>query len=67
MNMTVKKKPDAKILNQDGNIFNLQGIAYKSLVKNGMKEDAELMLDLVSKSSSYSEALMILMKFVNPI
>ena len=36
------KKPKCPLIGQDGNIFNLMGIASKTLKRNGMSNDVEI-------------------------
>ncbi len=60
-----KAKPDCPLINQDGNIFNLMGIASRTLKQNGMKDEAHEMCDRITKSGSYSEALGIIGEYVN--
>lgn len=60
-----KKKPDCKLLGEDGNIFNLMGIASKTLRQNGMAEQAIEMRDRICASGSYGEALCIISDYVN--
>lgn len=59
------KKPTAKLIGQDGNIFNLMGIASKELKKAGMQDQATAMIKEVEDSGSYMEALAIIMKYVD--
>lgn len=60
-----KKKPDCKLIGEDGNIFNLMGIASKTLRQNGMAEQAVEMRDRICASGSYGEALCIIGDYVN--
>ena len=60
-----KKKPDCKLIGEDGNIFNLIGIASRTLRQNGMAEQAVEMRDRISASGSYDEALCIIGDYVN--
>ncbi len=60
-----KQKPDCPLIGENGNIFNLVGIAAKTLKKNGMSEQASEMTDKVFKSGSYEEALGIIGEYVN--
>lgn len=57
-------KPNCKLIGENGNIFNLVGIAKRTLLKNDMKEKAEEMTDRVFKSKSYDDALMIIGEYV---
>ena len=49
----------------DGNIFNLLGIASRTLREHGLKEQAKEMSDRVFASGSYGEALCIIGEYVN--
>lgn len=61
-----EQKPDCELIRQDGNIFNLMGIASKTLKKNGMKEQAEEMVKRITQGAhNYSEALCIIGEYVN--
>lgn len=60
-----KKKPDCKLIGEDGNIFNLMGIASRTLRQNGMAEQAVAMCDRIRESSSYDKALCIIGEYVN--
>lgn len=39
----MSKKPKCPLIGQDGNIFNLMGIASKTLKRNGMYDEAKEM------------------------
>lgn len=58
-------KPDCPLIRADGNIFNLMGIASKTLKDYGMAEQAEEMRNKIMASGSYEEALNILGEYVN--
>lgn len=58
-------KPKCKLIGEDGNIFNLMGIARKTLIRNGQRTEAEKMTEEIMSSSSYDEALQILDKYVD--
>ena len=60
-----QKKPDCPLLNQDGNIFNLMGIASRTLRRNGMPEQAKEMTGRIYESGSYDKALGIIGEYVN--
>ena len=62
---SVQKKPDCKLIGEDGNIFNLIGIASQILRRNGMAEQAKEMTDKIHASGSYDEALCIIGEYVN--
>lgn len=63
--MNKKIKPDCPLIGQDGNIFNLMGIAARTLKNNDMREEAAEMQKRVMNSSSCDEALCILGDYVN--
>ena len=58
------KKPKCALIGQDGNIFNLVGIASRTLKQNGMKEESKEMSNRVFSSHSYDEALNIIGEYV---
>ena len=60
-----KFKPNCPLIGQNGNIFNLLGIASHTLKKNGMAEEAKEMSSRVMSSGSYGEALGIIGEYVN--
>ena len=59
------EKPDCALIGQDGNVFNLVGIASRTLRRNGMAGQAKEMTDRVFASGSYHEALNIIGEYVN--
>lgn len=58
-------KPDCALIGQDGNIFNLMGIAARTLQRNGMAEQAAEMQQRITESDSYEAALCIIGEYVN--
>lgn len=60
----MSKKPKCPLIGQDGNIFNLMGIASKTLKRNGMYDEAKEMCDRITSSGSYDEALSIIDEYV---
>lgn len=64
-NKEEKVKPDCALIGQDGNIFNLLGIASHTLKQNGMADEAKEMCSRVTSSGSYYEALNIIGEYVN--
>lgn len=60
-----REKPDCPLIGQDGNIFNLMGIASKTLRRNGMPDAAKEMQERITSSGSYNEALCIIGEYVN--
>ena len=64
-NESKQSKPDCPLIGQDGNIFNLVGIASRTLKRNGLSDEASEMAAKVFKSGSYEEALEIIGEYVN--
>lgn len=60
-----QKKPDCALIGEDGNIFNLVGIASRTLRESGLEGQAKEMTNRVFASGSYSEALGIIGEYVN--
>lgn len=60
-----QQKPDCPLIGQDGNIFNLMGIASRTLKENGMEEQAREMRQRITQCQSYDSALCIIADFVN--
>lgn len=60
-----RKMPDCPLIGEDGNIFNLMGIASKTLKRCGMADEAKAMCDRITDSGSYHEALGIIGEYVN--
>ena len=58
------KKPKAKLIGANGNVFNLIGIASRSLKRAGQNDKATEMSKRVMSSGSYDEALSIIMEYV---
>ena len=58
-------KPDCELIGKNGNIFNLAGIAGRTLRRHGQPEQAKEMTDRVFASGSYDEALCIIGEYVN--
>lgn len=59
------EKPDCPLIGQNGNIFNLVGIASRTLKNHDMADAAKEMQDRVFSSGSYNEALCIIGEYVN--
>ena len=60
-----KEKPNCALIGQDGNIFNLMGIASRTLKEHGMKDEAKEMCERVQSCGSYYDALNIIGEYVN--
>lgn len=58
------EKTKCPLIGQNGNVFNLMGIASKTLKKNGMADEAKEMCSRVTSSGSYDEALSIIDEYV---
>lgn len=59
------EKPKCALIGQDGNIFNLVGIASKTLKRNGMYEESKEMIERATLSYSYDEAINIIEEYVD--
>lgn len=57
-------KPICSVLDQDGNIFNIMGLAAAVLRKAGLREQIGKMYDEVQQTKSYNEALVVIGKYV---
>ena len=62
--VVMSKKPKCPLIGQDGNIFNLMGIASKTLKRNGMYDEAKEMCSRITSSGSYYEALNVIGEYV---
>ena len=60
------EKPKCKLIGENGNIFNLIGIASRTLKENGLPDQAEEMSKRImcGEANSYDEALCIIMEYV---
>ena len=58
-------KPDCPLIGADGNVFNLIGIASRTLKKHGLGDQAKEMSSRVFACGSYGEALNIIGEYVN--
>ena len=59
--------PECPLIGADGNIFNLLGIATRTLKDCGMQDEAKEMRTRVTESGSYDSALAIIMEYVTPV
>lgn len=59
-------KPTCKLIGENGNIFNLIGIASRTLKQSGLKELAAEMQKRITngEAGSYDAALQIIMEYV---
>lgn len=58
------EKPKCPLIGQNGNIFNLMGIASRTLKRNGMSNESKEMCSRITSSGSYDEALSIIDEYV---
>ncbi|MGA2434451.1 MAG: hypothetical protein ABSG25_04120 [Bryobacteraceae bacterium] len=63
--MLDNKKPKCKLVGQNGNIFNLIGIASRELKNNFQADKAKEMQTRCFSAKSYDEALQIIMEYVD--
>ena len=56
MNKEFKKVP-AKLIGEDGNVFNLIGICTKALKRAGYNDEAKELVNRVTSCKSYEDAL----------
>ena len=61
----MSNKPKCKLTGQDGNIFNLMAVVKKALVDAGQRDKVQPMIDEVTSSKSYDEALSKFFKYVD--
>lgn len=57
------KKPIAKVVGEDSNVFVTLGICIRALKKEGMKKEAIQMKDKVFRATSYGNALNIMNEY----
>jgi hypothetical protein len=57
------EKPIAKVIGEDGNVFNLIAICSKALKKAGQSAEAKQMAEECFSAGSYEEALQIMGKY----
>lgn len=60
-----KIKPDCALIGKNGNIFNLMGIADRTLKRNNMIDEAKEMCNRIMSSESYEKALSVIEEYVN--
>ena len=58
--MAENKKPIAKVIGEDGNVFNLIGICSRALKRAGQNDKATELFKKVTSCGSYDEALCIM-------
>lgn len=60
-----QQKPDCPLIGSDSNIFNLMGIAGRTLRENGLEDQAKEMFNRIAQCQSYDSALNIISDYVN--
>ena len=58
------EKPKCPLIGQNGNIFNLIGIASRTLKRNGMSNESKEMCSRITSSGSYYEALNVIGEYI---
>lgn len=58
-------RPRVRLIGQDSNIFNIAGIARKSLTRAGMHNEATEMTERISLAKNYDHAISIIMEYVD--
>lgn len=61
----LQTKPDCPLIGQNGNIYNLLGIAAQTLREHGRAEQAREMFLRATQSGSYDAALCVIGEYVN--
>ena len=66
-NKAERKKPNCALVDKDGNIFNLMGIASRTLRRAGMSQEAQEMSNRImgGEAQNYHQALGIICEYVN--
>ena len=63
----LNRKPECKLIGEDGNIFNLLAITRRTLLKNDMYSESIEVVRRVTSSKIYDEALRIIGEYVEII
>ena len=63
----LSRKPECKLIGENGNIFNLLAITRKTLLINNMYNESIEVVRRVTSSKSYDEALRIIGEYVEII
>lgn len=63
----LSRKPECKLIGEDGNIFNLLAIVRRTLLINNMYNESVEVVRRVTSSKSYDEALRIIGEYVEII
>ena len=56
-------KPTVKLLGEDGNIFNLMGIAKREMRRQGFETQADEMIAKIKECKNYNLALATIMEY----
>lgn len=59
------RKPNVKLIGQDGNIFSIISRVTRALRQQGMDAEAQAYINQVTGCNSYTEALKITSQYVN--
>ena len=59
----MEAKPKVTLVGEDGNIFNLLGLASRALRNAGQQDKVKEMQNKVMNSGSYTEALRVIMEY----
>ena len=62
--MAENQKPICRLVGEDGNIFSILGRVSRALKKAGKEEQVKEVSERVMASSSYGEALQLIMEYV---
>lgn len=65
--MKQEDRPICKFSEQNGNVYNLIGLARRALKDAGYRKEAEEMTEKVQKTRSYDEALAVMNEYVDVI
>lgn len=63
----LSRKPECKLIGEDGNIFNLLAITRRTLLINNMYNESIEVVRRVTSSESYDDALRIIGEYVEII
>jgi hypothetical protein len=58
-------KPDCALIGEDGNVYNLTGLASRTLEEHGMRKEATEICERITHCKSYEEALCTLGEYAN--
>lgn len=58
---------EVELLGEDGNIFNVLGIATKAMKREGYRKEAKELSDKVFKTHSYDDALLTIRDYVEVV